>query len=48
MILKDTLRQIVQKQKEEISSLDLGVSREMLDEIGTTLTYATILSGIRR
>lgn len=48
MILKDALRRIVQKQKEDIDSLELGVERDKLSMIDFKLPHAVILSGIRR
>ncbi len=48
MILKETLRKIVQVQRANIDSLERGVKREKLDEIDFRLPHAMVLSGIRR
>ncbi|MBI1973745.1 ATP-binding protein, partial [Candidatus Micrarchaeota archaeon] len=48
MILKDTLRRIVKDQMEELSAIEKGTEREILNEIDVNLPYATIISGIRR
>jgi len=48
MILKEALRSIVQSQREELSSLDLGIEREKLNQIDINIPFAVVLSGIRR
>jgi hypothetical protein len=48
MILKETLRTVVKSQREELISLNKGISREELKEIKTDVPFALILSGIRR
>ena len=47
MILKETLRKIVQLQKKELES-DIGIRREILDNIDLKTPHIIILSGIRR
>jgi predicted AAA+ superfamily ATPase len=48
MILKDTLREIVQRQKEELGRQELGVPRELLNSPDSKSSHAAIISGIRR
>jgi len=48
MILKDTLRQIIEAQQKDIKSLDYGVPRTVASNIDLTLPFAIIISGIRR
>ena len=48
MILKDTLKQVVQSQKADLSSLELGVERESLKEMDLNLPHALVISGVRR
>ena len=48
MILKDTLRRIVNEQRQQIVSKQNSVKREILDQISLDLPYAIIISGIRR
>jgi hypothetical protein len=48
MILKETLRSIVNSQREELSLLDEGVKREELETIDLDIPFAIILSGTRR
>ncbi|MBW2984324.1 ATP-binding protein [Candidatus Woesearchaeota archaeon] len=48
MILKDTLREIIKSQQQELLLLEEGVKREKLGLIDLSLPYAVILSGIRR
>lgn len=48
MILKDTLRRIVNEQRQQIVSKQNSVKREILDQIPLDLPYAIIISGIRR
>jgi hypothetical protein len=46
MILKDTLRQIVLLQRRSLG--DIGIKREVLDDIDLKTSHVIILSGIRR
>lgn len=48
MILKDTLRQIIEAQQRDIKSLNYGVPRTIASNIDLTLPFAIIISGIRR
>lgn len=48
MILKETLRSIVQTQRKEIETTEYGTERGMLNEIGLDVPFAIIISGIRR
>lgn len=48
MMLKETLRAIVKSQRDSISSLDKGVEREALNQIGFEAPFALVISGIRR
>ncbi len=48
MILKETLRQVVKSQKSELLRFEYGVERENLNEIDLKLSFAIVLSGIRR
>ena len=48
MILKQTLREVVLSQRQELSSYDSGVQRLKLLSIELNSQYATIISGIRR
>lgn len=48
MILKDTLKEIVRSQEEELKHLDYGIKREKLDEITISRNFAVVISGIRR
>lgn len=48
MILKETLRNIARKQKEELLTDDKTVEREKLREINIDINLAIILSGVRR
>ncbi|HMF33901.1 MAG TPA: ATP-binding protein [Candidatus Lokiarchaeia archaeon] len=48
MILKETLRQVVQSQRDTLQSLEYGVPREDLGQIDLTLPFAIFLTGIRR
>lgn len=48
MILKETLRAVARAQREELSLFEYGVEREKLKEIDIDITFALILSGIRR
>ncbi len=48
MILKETLRQIVISQRDELSRQDIGLPREILSQIDYNSSHIIILSGIRR
>ncbi len=48
MILKETLREIVISQRNDLLSSDNGIERGELRNINLNIPYATILSGIRR
>ena len=48
MILKDTLKRIVNEQRQQIVSKQNSVKREILDQIPLDLPYTIIISGIRR
>src|SRR4030067_1814590 len=48
MILKETLRNIVKRQRSELESLEYGRDRTVAAKIDLKLPFAIILSGIRR
>jgi len=48
MILKETLRQVIKAQRVDLTKLDYGVKRELLNKIKLNVPFALILSGIRR
>ena len=48
MILKETLRRIIEIQQDDLSHLNHGVPRTLNQDIDLTLPFATIISGIRR
>ena len=48
MILKETLRSIVKRQRSELESLEYGIDRTVAAKIDLKLPFAIILSGIRR
>ena len=48
MMLKETLRMVVKAQREELSSYEYGVEREMLRETRLDVPFAIVISGIRR
>ncbi|MBL7206462.1 MAG: ATP-binding protein [Candidatus Aenigmarchaeota archaeon] len=48
MILKETLRNIVKSQKENLSQFEEGIEREKIKEIDLDMSFAVIVSGIRR
>lgn len=48
MILKDTLREIIKSQKEELIYSEPLVKRNILNKIDLDLPHATIIAGIRR
>ena len=48
MILKETITETVNNQKELMLNTNKGVSREMLDQVKLVPGYASVISGIRR
>ena len=48
MILKETLRKIVQSQKQEMGLRNIGIKRELLEKVSLSVPHAIIISGIRR
>lgn len=48
MLLKETLQKVVQSQRQQLESLDVGVERELLKVIDLHSPFVVILSGIRR
>lgn len=48
MILKDTLKEIVRLQREELEKQELGVPRKLLNSLDSKSSHAVIISGIRR
>ena len=48
MILKDTLKEILRFQREDLKKQELGVQRELFDMVDFGLSHAIIISGIRR
>ena len=48
MILKDTLRRIINDQRNEIILLKNSIERDILNKVPINLPYAIIISGIRR
>jgi predicted AAA+ superfamily ATPase len=48
MLLKETLRKLVEIQSGEVNAIDPGTSRDLLDNIDMASPLAVIISGIRR
>ncbi|MEK6835086.1 MAG: ATP-binding protein [Nanoarchaeota archaeon] len=48
MILKETLKNIVKAQRENLDLVEFGVEREILREIDINLPFVIVLSGVRR
>lgn len=48
MVLKDTLKGIVKRQKAELNLVDMGIKRDKLGDIDFQSNHAIVLSGIRR
>ncbi|MBI5159145.1 ATP-binding protein [Candidatus Micrarchaeota archaeon] len=48
MMLKETLKQVVKSQREELLLLEAGVQREALSMVDLSLPHALILMGVRR
>jgi len=48
LILKQTLKDVVRSQFEEIQGLDIGIEREILSKIDFKTSHVIVLSGIRR
>ncbi len=48
MLLKDTIKQIVDEQKVLLTSIDIGIERECLNDITISEKFVNIITGIRR
>jgi len=48
MILKDTLKAIVKSQRDNLLSADKSIARENLNQIDLRISFALVISGIRR
>jgi predicted AAA+ superfamily ATPase len=48
MIIKETLKSIIEIQQKDLSFLNYGIPRTLANDIDLTLPFAIILSGIRR
>lgn len=48
MILKETLRDIVKKQREDLNLAEASIEREAINQIELNISFAIVLSGIRR
>ena len=48
MLLKETLKSIIETQQKDLATLNYGIPRTLASEIDLTLPFAIILSGIRR
>jgi predicted AAA+ superfamily ATPase len=48
MMLKDTLKTIVEVQQKDLKSLNYGIPRTLTNDVDLTMPFAVILSGIRR
>ncbi|MGE9811358.1 ATP-binding protein, partial [Ferroplasma acidiphilum] len=48
MILKETLKRVVNSQRDDLKAFEYGTTREKLEDINLDMPYAIILSGIRR
>jgi predicted AAA+ superfamily ATPase len=48
MILKETLKRVVNAQRDDLKAFEYGTTREKLEDINLDMPYAIILSGIRR
>lgn len=48
MILKSTLAEVVESQKENLLKSSQGILRDKLKEIKLSKKYATVITGIRR
>ena len=48
MILKSTLKKVVESQKIDLDKRDKGVTRELLAQVNLNLPHATVISGVRR
>lgn len=48
MILPETIKAVVQKQRQELASVEKGVPRLLLSSIDTAVPHAAIISGVRR
>jgi len=48
MLLKETLSKIARIQRDDVSALDQGIKRDLLDRIDVQSPQAIIISGVRR
>lgn len=48
MLLKETLKSIIEMQQKDLTTLNYGIPRTLASDIDLTLPFAIILSGIRR
>ncbi len=48
MLLKETLRKLVEIHASEVNALDQGTKRDLLDTIDMASPLAVIISGVRR
>ncbi|MBA7586996.1 hypothetical protein ES708_29004 [subsurface metagenome] len=48
MLLKSTIREVIQSQQEQLESRDTGIGRQLLDEIRLDTGFVLIITGIRR
>lgn len=48
MLLKETIRKVAELQLQEVSVLDQGIKRDILDSIDISSPMAVIISGVRR
>jgi len=48
MILKETLRNIIKSQRDELLLYDEGVEREKIRQIDLDVPFAIVISGVRR
>lgn len=48
MILKETLRNIIKSQREELSLYEEGIGREKIRQIDLDVPFAIVISGVRR
>jgi len=48
MLLRSTIREVIESQKEQLESSDIGIGRELLDTIRLDTGFVLIITGIRR
>ncbi len=48
MLLKSTIREVIQSQQEQLESRDTGIGRQLLDKIRLDTGFVLIITGIRR